>query len=82
MKRSLDNQLLTQATYASLLNNIFFMPLFAWRVMLGPLNPILSLFGAIIDNVYKTWIGLCFTQIAVFKVENILFLEFLIIFMN
>ena len=73
MKRSLDNQLITHATYASLLNNIAFMPLFTWRVMWGPLHPIISLFGALIENVYKTWVGLCFTQMAVFKVDKLFF---------
>ena len=68
MKRSVDNQLITQMFCGMLFSYIFFQPLFAWRIIIGPIAPPLSVFASIVDNIFKNWMGVCFTQMAIFKV--------------
>ena len=69
MKRSVNNQLITQAVLAMLLNSIFFQPLFTWRVIIGPITPRLSIFGSIVSNLFSNWLGVSLTQMAIFKVS-------------
>ena len=70
MKRSVNNQLITQVFSGILFNYIFFQPLFTWRVIIGPITPRLSIFASIVDNIFKNWMGVCFTQMAIFKVSK------------
>ena len=39
MKRSVNNQIITQIMYAGLLSNIICMPLLTWRIIFAPLHP-------------------------------------------
>ena len=70
MKRSVDNQLITQMFCGMLFSYIFFQPLFAWRIIIGPITPWLSVFASIVDNIFKNWMGVCFTQMVIFKVSQ------------
>ena len=70
MKRSVNNQVTTQAALAVLMSNTFFQPLFTWRIIIGPITPRLSIFASVVDNIFKNWIGVCFTQMTIFKVSN------------
>ena len=70
MKRSVDNQLITQMFCGMLFSYLFFQPLFAWRIIIGPITPRLSVFASIVDNIFKNWMGVCFTQMAIFKVST------------
>ena len=71
MKRSVNNQLTAQGAKATILGHLFFLPIFTWRFFDGPINPMLSTFASAVDNVYKSWLGLCFTQMAIFKVKKL-----------
>ena len=70
MKRSVNNQVTTQALLAQLMSNTFFQPLFTWRIIIGPITPRLSIFASVIDNIFKNWIGVCLTQMTIFKVSD------------
>ena len=70
MKRSVNNQVTTQAAFAVLMSNTFFQPLFTWRIIIGPITPRLSIFASVVDNIFKNWIGVCFTQMTIFKVSK------------
>ena len=70
MKRSVNNQITTQTALACLMSNTFFHPLFTWRIIIGPITPWLSIFASVVDNIFKNWMGVCFTQMAIFKVSK------------
>ena len=70
MKGSVNNQIATQGALAVLMSNTFFLPLFTWRIIIGPITPRLSIFASVVDNIFKNWIGVCFTQMTIFKVSN------------
>ena len=72
MKRSVNNQVTTQSALAILMSNTFFHPLFTWRIIIGPITPWLSIFASVVDNIFKNWIGVCYTQAAIFKVSKCL----------
>ena len=70
MKRSVNNQVTTQALMSQLMSNTFFQPLFTWRIIIGPITPRLSIFASVVDNIFKNWLGVCLTQMTIFKVSN------------
>ena len=70
MKRSVNNQVTTQSLLACLMSNTFFQPLFAWRIIIGPITPWLSIFASVVSNIFANWMGVCLTQMAVFKVSK------------
>ena len=70
MKRSVNNQVTTQALMSQLMSNTFFQPFFTWRIIIGPITPRLSIFASVVDNIFKNWLGVCLTQMTIFKVSN------------
>ena len=71
-KRSLHNQLIAQISVVVIFDNLLFYPIIVWRFLVGPIYPMLSTFASVVDNTFKSWIGLCFTQMAIFKVKKTL----------
>ena len=70
MKRSVNNQITTQTAIAGLMSNTFFHPLLTWRIIIGPITPWLSVLASVVDNIFKNWTAVCYTQMAIFKVSK------------
>ena len=56
-----------QICYAFLLNNIFYSPVYIWRIFVGLINPLLASFTSYIYQIYLSWILLVLTEIAAIK---------------
>ena len=67
MKRSVNNQLFSQIMFSGLLCNIICTPVLTWRIIWSPINSFIACFATIIENVYKSWIGICFTEMCIIK---------------
>ena len=59
MKRSLYNYLTSQMSYPVIIQGIFYTPITAWRVYIGPLNSIAADFNILILNSTLIWCLLC-----------------------
>ena len=68
MKRSINNQLVSQLMLAMLLNNNLITPCFTWRVMIGPIYPPITTFASFLGNVCVSWYLLTLTQMTLVKI--------------
>ena len=68
MKRSINNQLVSQLMLAMLLNNNLITPCFTWRVMIGPIYPPIATFASFLGNVCVSWYLLTLTQMTLVKI--------------
>ena len=67
MKRSLNNQLISQVGYPVMLHNVIVVPAWSWRVFIGPLNVALADLVLLTGNTVVIWISLCFLENMIVK---------------
>ena len=68
MKRSLNNQIVSQVMLSGLLDNVVCMPVLTWRIVSGsPLHSAIAAFTTFVYQFYRAWIVLTFLELAVFK---------------
>ena len=67
MKRSINNQLVTQSGCAMILHNLVCTSIFTWRVILGPVYLPIAVFESFIMNIWMTWGFLVLTEMSVIK---------------
>ena len=67
LKRSLNNQLISQVGYPVMLHNLIIVPSWTWRVFIGPLNREWSDFVVLTGNAITIWVSLCFTEALTIK---------------
>ena len=72
MKRTVNNQLQVQICYAFLLNNIFYTPVYIWRIFIGSIHPLFASVASYIYQIYLSWILLAFTEMSVIKTFTLL----------
>ena len=67
LKRSLNNQLISQVGYPVMLHNLIVVPSWTWRVFFGPLNTGWADTVVLIGNAITIWVSLCFTEALTIK---------------
>ena len=67
LKRSLNNQLISQVGYPVMLHNFIVVPAWSWRVFIGPLNVFLADLVLLTGNAIAIWISLCFLETIIVK---------------
>ena len=67
LKRSLNNQLISQVGYPVILHNFIVVPAWSWRVFIGPLNMVLADLVLLTGNSIVIWISLSFLEILIVK---------------
>ena len=67
LKRSLNNQLISQVGYPVMLHNFIVVPAWSWRVFIGPLNLVLADLVLLTGNAIVIWISLCFLENLIVK---------------
>ena len=67
LKRSLNNQLISQVGYPVMLHNVIVVPAWSWRVFIGPLNVALADLVLLTGNTIVIWISLCFLENMIVK---------------
>ena len=72
MKRTVNNQLQVQICYAFLLNNIFYTPVYIWRIFIGSIHPLFASVASYIYQIYLSWILLAFTEMSVITTFTLL----------
>ena len=68
MKRSIKNKLISQSFVALMLEIAIYNSGFAWRIIIGPLNPNICLFVIFVHNFFAIIVVICITEIISFKV--------------
>ena len=68
MKRSLDNQLVAQMCNTYVFHFFTSNPSFAWRIIVGSLNPELTPIIQFCRECINTYLYLCLTEIVIFKI--------------
>ena len=71
MKRSINNQLVSQLGLAMILHNCIFSTIFLLRFIFGPLHFGIVIFEVFIANIYVSWVLLVLTEISVVKALSI-----------
>ena len=71
MKRSINNQLVSQLGLAMILHNCIFSTIFLLRFIFGPLYFGIVVFEVFIANMYVSWVLLVLTEISVVKALSI-----------
>ena len=72
LKRSINNQLVTQLSFAMILHNLVCTSIFTWRIIFGPLHPFPAIFESYIYNFWVTWSLLILTEKSLIKAFLIL----------
>ena len=67
LKRSINNQLVTQLSFAMILHNIVCTSIFTWRIIFGPLHHFPAIFESYIYNFWVTWSLLILTEYILIK---------------
>ena len=67
MKRSINNQLVTQLGAAMILHNLVCTSIFTCRVIFGPVYVPAAVFESFIMNIWMTWSFLLLTEMSVIK---------------
>ena len=67
MKRSIDNQLITQFSVIMIINNVISSTLFTWRGIFGPIYPKLAVFESFVTNIWGSSSFLLLTEMCVIK---------------
>ena len=67
MKRSINNQLVSQVGFAMILHNCICFTIFLMRFMSGPLHSGIAVFEVFIVNIYISWGFLVLAEISVMK---------------
>ena len=67
MKRSINNQLVTQLGCAMILHNLVCTSIFTLRVIFGPVYLPVAVFESFIMNIWMTWSFLLLTEMSVIK---------------
>ena len=68
MKRSIKNKLISQSFVVLMMEIAIYNSGFAWRIIVGPLNPNICLFILFIHNFFAIIVAICITEIISFKV--------------
>ena len=68
MKRSIKNKLISQSFVVLMMEIAIYNSGFAWRIIIGPLNPNISLFVLFVHNFFGIIVVICITEIISFKV--------------
>ena len=68
MKRGIKNKLIAQAFVAILTFSCINNPMFAWRILIGPLNESITMLNIFCRHFMATYGCLCFTNIILWKV--------------
>ena len=69
MKRSIKNKLISQGLLVLMAQIVVNNSGFAWRILIGPLNPYTSLFVLFIRNFFAITVVLCIAEFVSFKVS-------------
>ena len=67
MKRSINNQLVTQISFAMILHNVVSTTSFTWRIIFGPTNPFFAVFESYFANLWSSLTFLLLTEMSVIK---------------
>ena len=67
LKRSVNNQLAAQTCHLIILHNVVCCTLWTWRIMIGPLNPVVAEFEGFIQSIFLVFLFLNTAEIAVIK---------------
>ena len=68
MKRSIKNKLISQSFVVLMMEIAIYNSGFAWRIIVGPLNPNICLFVLFVHNFFAIIVVICITEIISFKV--------------
>ena len=68
MKRSIKNKLISQGFFLLMISIVVNNPGIAWRIIIGPLNPQISLIIIFVRQLTTITIVVCITEIVLFKV--------------
>ena len=67
MKRSINNQLVTQISFAMILHNVVSTTSFTWRIIFGPINPFFAVFESYFVNLWSSLTFVLLTEMSVIK---------------
>ena len=68
MKRSIKNKLISQSLVLLMMEIILYNSGFAWRIIIGPLNPNICLVVLFVHNFFAIIVVICITEMISFKV--------------
>ena len=74
MKRSIKNKLISQGLLVLMAQIVVNNSGFAWRIIIGPLNPNTSLFVLFIRQFFAITVVLCIAEFVTFKVSTYILL--------
>ena len=72
LKRSINNQLVTQLSFAMIIQNVFYNTIYTWPIIFGPVYLFIAAFGIYILETWITWGFLLLTEISVVKALSII----------
>ena len=67
LKRSINNQLVTQLSFAMILHNIVCTSILTWRILFGPVHHFPAIFESYIYNFWVNWSLLILTETFLIK---------------